>query len=281
MIKTIDESNDILINLINSGKVFSISRLGHIEGLLTIQYILYNKVNENLSLRNAGIYSKKNDMDIIKLWCKKYHEAIINSDYLASFMSLCVDSQNFYKNNFNIKQIHSRSIEPFYVLMENKIPWTHYLIDKKILVISPFVESFKKQMNNGFRIFKDKNIFLENQKFVFYKSYQTLADNHIHEDWLETFNIMCDDISHIDFDIALLSCGGYGLPLCDYIKKKLNKSSIYVGGGLQLLFGVMGERWRNNKIWNEIIEQNNCKFISPSGDEICKNCESIENNCYW
>ena len=43
----------------------------------------------------------------------------------------------------------------------------------------------------------------------------------------------------------------------------------------------MGERWRNNKIWNEIIEENNCKFISPSGDEICKNCESIENNCYW
>ena len=41
------------------------------------------------------VYIQKNDMDIIKLWCKKYHEAIINSDYLASFMSLCVDSQNF------------------------------------------------------------------------------------------------------------------------------------------------------------------------------------------
>ena len=29
----------------------------------------------------------------------------------------------------------------------------------------------------------------------------------------------------LDFDIALLGCGGYGLPLCNYIKKSLKKMS--------------------------------------------------------
>ena len=57
-----------------------------------------------------------------------------------------------------------------------------------------------------------------------------------------TFEMMCDDISKIDFDVALLGCGGYGLPLCNYIRHTLGKSAIYVGGGLQLLFGVMGSR---------------------------------------
>ena len=53
---------------------------------------------------------------------------------------------------------------------------------------------------------------------------------------------MCEDIKYINFDIALLGCGGYGLPLCHFIKTKLNKSAIYIGGGLQLLFGVFGGR---------------------------------------
>ena len=92
---------------------------------------------------------------------------------------------------------------------------------------------------------------------------------------------MINDIKDIEFDIALVSCGGYGLPLCNYIKTTMNKSAIYVGGGLQLLFGVMGKRWENNEMWNKIIRENDTKFIKPSGDEIIQNNKTIENGCYW
>ena len=81
--------------------------------------------------------------------------------------------------------------------------------------------------------------------------------------------------------MALLGCGCYGHPICDYIKTQLNKSSIYVGGGLQLLFGVMGGRWENNDMWKKIIKENDCKFIRPSGDEIPKNSKMVEGGCYW
>ena len=57
----------------------------------------------------------------------------------------------------------------------------------------------------------------------------------------------------MDFDIALLGCGCYGHPLCDFIRNELNKSAIYVGGGLQLLFGVMGKRWLERQDWQKII----------------------------
>ena len=66
------------------------------------------------------------------------------------------------------------------------------------------------------------------------------------------------------------------------IKSKLNKSAIYVGGGLQLLFGVMGKRWENNPMWIKIIKDNDCKFIRPSGDEIIINKKPLESGgCYW
>lgn len=174
-------------------------------------------------------------------------------------------------------------MEPFYCCLEGIVPWSHYLLGKKVLIVSPFVESFKKQLNNNFQIFKDpeKKIFLDGQEFVFYKCFQTSAGNYIHKDWDETFNIMCNDIKNIDFDIALISCGGYGLPLCRYINKDLNKSSIYVGGGLQLLFGVMGKRWETNHMWKKIIQENNTHFIKPSGDEILNNNKNIEGGCYW
>jgi hypothetical protein len=85
----------------------------------------------------------------------------------------------------------------------------------------------------------------------------------------------------LDFDVALLGCGGYGLPLCNYIYKDLNKSAIYVGGGLQLLFGIMGKRWENNAMWKKIIQENDAKFIRPSGDEVIKDKDRIEGGCYW
>ena len=133
-------------------------------------------------------------------------------------------------------------------------------------------------------MFKDNNIgdlFLPNQEFVFYKSFNTLAGNHIHNNWIETFNIMCQDIEKLDFDIALVSCGGYGLPLCNFMKTIMNKSAIYVGGGLQLLFGVIGNRWLSNQTILKIINENQTKFIRPSDNEIVKNVGMVEGGCYW
>ena len=284
-------SNKEIIELIKKNKPFSVIRLGvgH-ETHITVEYINTKNIDLEKYLHEScnlnGIYSKTNDKLKFVLYCNFYNKSIKEADILASHLSNSRNIgniQNFFSQKYNLKQIHSRSLEPFYICMENEIPWTHYLLGKKILIINPFVESFKKQMENGFKIFKDdkKKIFLDGQEILYYKSYQTIAGNHIHNDWFETYKIMCNDIKNIDFDIALLGCGGYGLPLCHYIKSRLNKSAIYIGGGLQLLFGVMGNRWENNKMWKQIIKDNDCKFIRPSKEETCLNHNKIEGACYW
>jgi hypothetical protein len=281
------KSNQKIIELINSNKPFTVIRLGiGSETYMSYEFYKTHKLNPNYlhpetrTLYNAGIYTRDGNLYKMSLFCGHYLRAIKYSDAIASFTKIIDNQENFFSKEFNIPQINSRAVEPFYTILENKIPWTHTLKGKKVLVIHPFIDSFKKQQQNNFQLFSDSKLFLEDQEFKFYKTFQTIAGNHIHNDWEETYNIMCDEISKIDFDIALLGCGGYGLPLCNFIKEKLNKSAIYVGGGLQLLFGVMGSRW-DNDFWNELIKKHNIKFIRPSGNEICNNLQTIENGCYW
>lgn len=277
------DSNLYLIDLIKTKEPFFISRLG-CEIINSYNYMVNKKLTYNGILDvNAGIYIK-NDMDL-KIYYQMYYNAVKNSDAIAifNFIPQIVSHEQYFMNNIKLQGLSSRSLEPFYLILENEIPWSHHLLGKKILIVSPFVDSFQKQLKNGFNMFVDptKRIFHKDQEFVFYKSFNTLAGNHIHSNWIETFNIMCEDISKLDFDIALLSCGGYGMPLSNYIKNNLKKSVIYVGGGLQLLFGVAGMRWLSHPIIGKIIQQNSKQFIRPSGDEIVRNKYMVENGCYW
>jgi hypothetical protein len=272
---SLKESNDKIIELLQSNKAFYISRMG-IGPETWVPYIYkttnnfqHNDINRLVYMldNNSGIYNL--NLDSLKKYCNLYYNSIKNSDYLACFINDIINEQKFMKPN-NKQLLYSRILEPFYCCLEDIKPWSHYLVGKKVLIISPFVESFP-----------NKKIFLDNQEFIFYKTFITTAGNHIHKNWEETFDIMCNDISKLDFDIALVSCGGYGAPLSYYIKKELNKSVIYVGGGLQLLFGVMGKRWENIDMWKKIIKENESNFIRPSGDEIINNINRVENGCFW
>ena len=285
---SLKESNDKLIELLKSNEPFHITRMGiGPETYITYIYKISNNVNNNnirqylpILSNNAGIYNITTTQSLIK-YCSIYFNSIKNSNHLACFKDAIINEQKYMKPNDEI--LYLRILEPFYCCLEDIKPWSHYLYGKKVLIISPFIESFKTQLKNNFQIFKnpEKKIFLDNQEFIFYKCFQTSAGNYIHKNWEETFDIMCNDISKLDFDIALISCGGYGVPLSYYIKKELQKSAIYIGGGLQLLFGVMGKRWENNDMWKKIIKENNSKFIKPQGDEVLKNNNKIENGCYW
>ena len=280
--KSLSQSNEYIIQHIESNKPFMITRVGiGAETLSTCYWKLKRHIPNNImhSLENNnGIYlAKKN----VELFCHMYSLAIANSDALAVWKNSMIEEQKILMKDHKLVSIYSRVLEPFYCILENIKPWSHYLLGKKVLIVNPFVESFQKQLRDGFRMFKDKDIFLEGQEFVFYRPFVTTAGNHLHRNWLETYKIMRDDISKLDFDIALLGCGGYGLPLCNHIRTKMGKSVIYIGGGLQLLFGVMGKRWENIPLHKKIIKENNTKYVRPSGDEILLNKDRVENGCFW
>ena len=144
----------------------------------TKKLLNYKAVNLN------GIYSRNYDMNKIEFYCKLTNECLSNSDSLATFRVDTKERAEFYKMQkyflTSHSHLNSRILEPFYCILENDIPWTMKLENKTVLIISPFIESFKIQLKNKFQMFKDENkkIFLDNQKFVFYESFQTIAGNH-------------------------------------------------------------------------------------------------------
>lgn len=57
---------------------------------------------------------------------------------------------------------------------------------------------------------------------------------------------MKEQNNKLDFDITLIGCGTYGLPLAARIKR-MNKVAIHTAGWTQMLFGIYGERWLEDK----------------------------------
>jgi len=279
----VKDSNKYLINIINK-KNLLISRFGGAEGNNSINFLKKKSYTSLHTLdNNAGIYI--NNIKDIDVYGKLYSECVIQSDSILCFPILkdsLSNTQNFYINNFKKLPLHNGVIEPWEMLARNIKPWTHYLLGKKVLIISHFTESMKKQMD--FKFFHNSHIFLPGQVFVYYKTFQTSGGNHPHRNWIETFEIMCRDISKLDFDIALVSCGGYGLPICHYIHNVLKKGSIYVGGILQIYFGIIGRRWLREEKYHIIrntYNSNKKDWVSPSDEEKPKNFNKVEDACYW
>jgi hypothetical protein len=80
----------------------------------------------------------------------------------------------------------------------------------------------------------------------------------------------------IDFDIALIGVGVYGLPLASYCKE-MDKIGFHLGGALQILFGIKGNRWKDLNL--DIANYSHWKF--PSEDETPHFKNNCEGGCYW
>ena len=97
-------------------------------------------------------------------------------------------------------------------------------------------------------------------------------------DWFSALKKMENDICQIEFDIALLGCGAYGMNLGAFIKRDLGKMALHLGGMTQLLFGIRGRRWENDPKYDALYTDS---WTRPLPHEIPPANNRIENGCYW
>ena len=139
-------------------------------------------------------------------------------------------------------------------------------------------------------LFSNKDI-LPDFDLIVYKAIQSVSDCEVpYNDWFEALNTMEKDINEIDFDICLLGCGAYGLPLAASIKRN-GKKAFHIGGGLQLLFGIKGKRWDRDDYGKEhnlpfLFEKPykslyNEYWVRPSLSETPNNVEKADRASYW
>ena len=267
------ESNDAIANLVKENKSFLISRVGlggetAISALVLANQQIPQHVY-NWFYINAGFYGSTN-----LITYAKYYKSACESCDLHAYWNF----QGFIEmEDFLVPEdktlIDVSALESF--RFDN--PWTEHLKGKKILIINPFKETIDKQLLVKDKIWENKNI-LPDAEYITYKSVQSIGGQGPDKDWYESYDKMCKDISEIDFDVALLGCGSYGLPLCDFIKNKLNKSTVYIGGGLQLYFGIKGKRWEGSE---DITKFYNEYWVRPNTEETPATSTMVEGGCYW
>jgi hypothetical protein len=66
---------------------------------------------------------------------------------------------------------------------------------------------------------------------------------------LDLCDLICGRIDAREFDVALIAAGGLAIPLAAHIKRS-GRIGISLGGHLQVLFGVLGQRWRVLESWS-------------------------------
>ena len=87
------------------------------------------------------------------------------------------------------------------------------------------------------------------------------------------------EISKIDFDIAVIGAGAYGIFIAHYCKQ-IGKQAVHLGGVTQLLFGITGKRW---EIEQPYVVENvlNEHWVRPDVSEQPKGVKQVEGGFYW
>jgi len=110
------------------------------------------------------------------------------------------------------------------------------------------------------------------------KAVQSLAGSETEFDtWFDAYDWMCNQIKNIDFDVAIIGCGAYGLPLAAYVKS-LGKQAIHLGGATQILFGIKGKRYDDIPFYRGLYNQ---YWVRPNSGEKIQNYLKVETGCYW
>ena len=180
--------------------------------------------------------------------------------------------------NFVRRRLWAFGVLDLFHVVNQKKPWTHTLAGKRILVISPFADTFQKQVPHLPKIY-GRDMF-PGCTFTFLKPPVTNAKNKSRS-FMEELNNFTSRVEAVkdSFDVALVSCGGYGNPILGRLYE-MGKSAIYVGGVLQMYFGVYGSRWERERPLVMKLFKNE-HWVRPSNDERPPGFENVEESCYW
>ena len=199
------------------------------------------------------------DIDALAWWSN------FNRDFEARFIK---------KNSPNCELIELGSLDPFY----SGSPWSQHLKNKKVLVISPFIESIKKQYTQKEKIWSDPRILPDFELITINHPHSpAVDDNNKYSTWMEMIRDIRGQMDQIDYDVALVGTGSSSLAIATHAKRN-GRKGIHLGGSLQLLFGIKGRRWDNGEVGNYFYNEN---WVRPSQNEVPKKYNLVEGGCYY
>lgn len=275
-----DFNNFVYKNLVGGGYPFLVARFGSTEA--TMLYMLLgeecgvfkrinNKYFNNLQTL-SGFFP--NDSSLLDRWFELMKVTSKQVDVLCYWET---GYQKYLVNELCSQDViltELDNLQPFFA----KHPWTAALKGKRVLVVHPFAKTIEKQYKRRKEIWENEEI-LPEFTLMTVKAVQTVAGNSDprFQNWFEALDWMYEEGMKLDFDIAVVACGAYGMPLAAKFKQA-GKQAIHWGGMSQIWFGIKGGRWDNNPRINKFY---NDAWVRPDASETPTQKNSVEGGCYW
>ena len=281
---------DISSSLIGTSKPFLLTRIGGSDTSAVVDYLVKKRDGISMESHIAqylplvqkynGFYAKKNIeatyFEYLEKLLSLYLSAksmTVGNFQLLSLLFPTIIGPKWYKEDFENKEGFKflyELIDRDDKLQKRIYPYTFiesllYSQDSlfslfstileglNVLIVSPFSQSIVSNFHN-------KNNFFPNYRYPEFNlltlntpiTYYGLSESsYPHANWFETTDSLISQVGNIDFDIALLSCGSYAMPIGSYVCESMGKKAIYVGGILQLYFGIIGRRYLDLNCLNQ------------------------------
>ncbi len=279
------KTNDYIADLIKSGNPFFVGRFGNTE-LSIVTSVLRNRIvgrtPENDARLEAWFYRSRDVSGIFPSEisiAEPFTDVILNAAAQLDMLAMW----HIHMEDFVIEEYAPQVCLTYLLRLEPwlaKNPWSAALKGKKVLVIHPFEDTIRAQYAKRELLFPGTDVLPEFELKTL-KAVQTVAgmEDERFKDWFEALEYMYREAMKIDFDIAIIGCGAYGMPLGAMLKKA-GKQAIHLGGATQLLFGIKGRRWEENYP-SKIATCFNDAWVYPLDSERPAKAANVENGCYW
>ena len=220
-------------------------------------------------MNNKGGFYPCTDGTIAR-FSELYRSLMRDIDILGSWR---LEELEFKRDLRRAVRIPLGDIEPY----SHDDPWTSALEGKKVLVVNPLVDTIRKQYAIRRSLFLDPSILPDFTLLTYKPVFEFNREDHSHESWFDALDLMKKDIAAMDFEVVVLGCGPFGMPLAAHAKS-LGRQAIVMGGATQVWFGIRGGRWDGDPFFRGLYNEH---WVYPSEAETPKNAQSLEDGCYW
>lgn len=225
----------------------------------------FSNTPEQLALFGERYLQDAREIDLLGSWCQAEHDV---KEYIA-----CAQKANLLY------------LEPYF----SQHPWSRALAGRKVLVVHPFAQLISQQyQQHRQELFDNPEVLPEFELHVLPAIQSIGGESHGFATWFDALHFMEQAIDQVDYEICILGCGAYGLPLAAHVKR-MGKKAIHLGGATQLLFGIKGRRWENPDYGtNEpgfpprfYLNLFNEYWVRPGMNDRPDAAGKVEGGCYW
>ena len=170
--------------------------------------------------------------------------------------------------------------------LDLNVTWLSALAGKTVLIVHPFNASITSQLARGGKAIWGEwadRLLPPSIRFKIVVPPVSFAGGDEFKGWRAALDALLRRVDAAGpFDVALLACGGLGMPLGAYLRDT-GRSSIYIGGALQIWFGIVGNRWRGFQKKNSMLAKlmNNSNWVAPLPSERPPGYKTEESSAYW